>query len=74
MVWAASPFLTSCSAVLRLVRAVLPVASLWVGKLIIDEVVRLSDRVVVMRDRRKAGELPGGCSEQAVCDVIAGVA
>ncbi len=43
MVWGASPLLTSCSAALRIVRAVLPVASLWVGKLIIDEVVRLSD-------------------------------
>jgi hypothetical protein len=24
-----------------------------------------------MRDRRKAGELPGGCGEQAVYDMIA---
>ncbi|WP_140626781.1 sugar ABC transporter ATP-binding protein [Methylibium rhizosphaerae] len=40
----------------------------------LDEVVRLSDRIVVMRDRRKAGELPGGSSEQAICDVIAGEA
>ena len=39
----------------------------------LDEVVRLSDRIVVMRDRRKAGELPGGSSEQAICDVIAGI-
>ncbi|MEP7245644.1 MAG: sugar ABC transporter ATP-binding protein [Gammaproteobacteria bacterium] len=37
----------------------------------IEEVVRLSDRVVVMRDRRKAGELPGGCGEQAVFELIA---
>jgi monosaccharide-transporting ATPase len=37
----------------------------------IDEVTRLSDRVVVMRDRRKAGELPGGCEEQAVYELIA---
>ena len=42
MVWAASPLLTLSSAGLRLVRAVLPVAALWVGKLIIDEVVRVS--------------------------------
>jgi ATP-binding cassette subfamily B protein len=42
MVWAASPLLTLSSGGLRLLRAVLPVASLWVGKLIIDEVVRLS--------------------------------
>jgi simple sugar transport system ATP-binding protein len=36
-----------------------------------DEVVRLSDRVVVMRDRCKAGELPRGCGEQAVYELIA---
>ncbi len=42
MVWAASPSLALSSAVLRLIRAVLPVAALWMGKLIIDEVVRLS--------------------------------
>jgi simple sugar transport system ATP-binding protein len=37
----------------------------------VDEVVRLSDRVIVMRDRRKAGELPRGCGEQAVYELIA---
>jgi monosaccharide-transporting ATPase len=37
----------------------------------IDEVTRVSDRVVVMRDRRKAGELPGGCDEHAVYQLIA---
>lgn len=37
----------------------------------LDEVVRLSDRIVVMRDRRKAGELPGGSDEQAIVDLIA---
>jgi ATP-binding cassette subfamily B protein len=42
MVWVASPLLARSNAGLRLVRAVLPVAALWVGKLIIDEVVRLS--------------------------------
>jgi simple sugar transport system ATP-binding protein len=36
-----------------------------------EEVVRVSDRVVVMRDRRKAGELPRGCGEQAVLELIA---
>ncbi|MGH6875370.1 MAG: ABC transporter ATP-binding protein, partial [Aestuariivirgaceae bacterium] len=41
MVWSASPQLTSASLLLRLVRAVLPVVILYVGKLIIDEVVRL---------------------------------
>jgi monosaccharide-transporting ATPase len=37
----------------------------------IEEVTRISDRVVVMRDRHKAGELPGGCEEQAVYELIA---
>jgi monosaccharide-transporting ATPase len=36
-----------------------------------DEVVRLSDRILVMRDRRKVGELPGGSDEQAVYHLIA---
>ena len=33
-----------------------------------DEVMRVADRVIVMRDRGKAGELPGGCGEHAVYD------
>jgi len=37
-----------------------------------EELVRISDRIAVMRDRRKVGELPGGCSEAAVYEVIAG--
>lgn len=41
LVWAASPLLTLSSMLLRLARAVLPVAALWVGKLIIDAVVHL---------------------------------
>ena len=36
-----------------------------------DELVRISDRIAVMRDRRKVGELPGGCGEAAVYDLIA---
>jgi galactofuranose transport system ATP-binding protein len=36
-----------------------------------DEVVRLSDRIVVLRDRRKVGELDGDASEQAVYHLIA---
>ena len=42
LVWQASPALLLITMVLRLIRAVLPVAALWIGKLIIDEVVRLS--------------------------------
>ncbi|MFN4184178.1 MAG: ABC transporter ATP-binding protein [Hyphomonas sp.] len=41
LVWQASPTLTLIAIVLRLIRAVLPIAALWFGKLIIDEVVRL---------------------------------
>jgi simple sugar transport system ATP-binding protein len=40
----------------------------------IGEVIREADRVVVMRERRKAGELPRGCGEQAVYSLIAGQA
>ncbi len=42
MIWRTSPTLTLAIAGLRLVRAVLPIATLFVGKLIIDEVVRRS--------------------------------
>ena len=41
LVWEVSPSLTIASAALRLMRAGLPVLLLYVGKLIIDEVVRL---------------------------------
>ncbi len=47
MVWRASPALMGTSLVLRLVRALIPVAALFVGKLIIDDVVQL----VQMPDR-----------------------
>ena len=36
----------------------------------IDEVLRVSDRIVVMRDRRKAGELPRGADEARVMALI----
>jgi simple sugar transport system ATP-binding protein len=36
-----------------------------------DEVVRMSDRIVVLRDRAKLGELPGDTSEHAVYQLIA---
>ena len=41
MVWRTSPALTLATGVLRIARALLPVVTLYVGKLIIDEVVRL---------------------------------
>ncbi len=37
----------------------------------IEEVVRVSDRIVVLRDRAKAGELPRGASDDAVYAIIA---
>ena len=40
MVWNTSPGITSATIVLRLVSAVIPVCQLWVGKLIIDQVVQ----------------------------------
>ena len=40
----------------------------------IEEVVRVSDRIMVLRDRAKAGELPGGADEDAVFSLIAGPA
>ena len=44
LIWETSPSLTIANIVLRLVRAVLPVALLYVGKLIIDEVILLASR------------------------------
>jgi ATP-binding cassette subfamily B protein len=41
MVWRTSPYLASASLALRLARALLPIATLFVGKLIIDDVVLL---------------------------------
>ena len=40
-IWATSKALTSASLSLRLVRALMPIATLYIGKLIIDEAVRL---------------------------------
>ncbi|MEJ8856804.1 sugar ABC transporter ATP-binding protein [Variovorax robiniae] len=36
-----------------------------------SEVVRVAHRIVVLRDRRKVGELPGGASEDDVYEMIA---
>jgi ATP-binding cassette subfamily B protein len=41
LVWQTSPSMMLAQSVLRLIRALLPVATLYVGKLIIDEVVSL---------------------------------
>jgi ATP-binding cassette subfamily B protein len=42
LIWQTGPGLTVADLALRLVRALLPVAMLYVGKLIIDEVIRLA--------------------------------
>lgn len=42
LVWQTSPSLTAGDLVLRLLRALLPVVTLYVGKLIIDEVIRVA--------------------------------
>jgi ATP-binding cassette subfamily B protein len=42
LVWGTSPALTVANALLRIVRSAIPVAILYVGKLIIDAVVQLS--------------------------------
>ena len=42
LVWQTSPALTVANLILRVVRALLPVITLYVGKLIIDEVIRLA--------------------------------
>jgi len=42
LIWKTSPALTASDLLLRLLRALLPVAMLYVGKLIIDEVIRLA--------------------------------
>jgi ATP-binding cassette, subfamily B, bacterial len=42
LVWQTSPSLTAWNLLLRLLRALLPVVTLYVGKLIIDEVIRLA--------------------------------
>lgn len=42
LVWQTNPWLTVANGVLRIIRSTLPLAILYVGKLIVDEVVQLS--------------------------------
>ena len=68
MVWRTSPHLTAASLLLRLVRALLPVVTLYIGKLIIDDVVQL----VQMPDRPAtlagmAGERPAQLAGRCCC-------
>jgi ATP-binding cassette subfamily B protein len=60
MVWGTSPQLTAASLLLRLTRALLPVVTLYVGKLIIDDVVSLvqiPDRPHSLGDWLQSGRL-----------------
>ena len=40
----------------------------------LPEVIGMSDRILVMRDGRLAGELPAGASEEAVLAMATGAA
>jgi ATP-binding cassette subfamily B protein len=42
LVWAASPSMTVANLALRLLRSVMPLSTLYVGKLLVDEVIRLA--------------------------------
>ncbi len=53
LVWRTSPALTLSQALLRVARALLPVATLYVGKLIIDEVVHLAQAPHAAEDLRQ---------------------
>ena len=60
MVWATSPTLTATTIALRLMRALLPVATLYIGKLIIDDVVmlvQLQDKPVTLPQWLDSGHL-----------------
>jgi ATP-binding cassette subfamily B protein len=43
IVWQTSPFLTLSTAFIRLIRSAIPVSILYIGKLIIDQVIHLSN-------------------------------
>lgn len=64
MVWRTAPLLTASSLLLRLVRALLPVVTLFIGKLIIDDVVLLlqqPDRPATLAQWWQSGRLNGLC-------------
>jgi ATP-binding cassette subfamily B protein len=54
LVWQTSPGLTGADIASRLARAFLPVATLYVGKLIIDEVIRLAQAGVAHESLRES--------------------
>ena len=45
LIWSCDGFLTVMNIILRVFRASLPLTMLYVGKLIIDEIVRISETV-----------------------------
>ena len=53
LLWRTSPALTLSQCVLRLIRALLPVVTLYVGKLIIDQVVLLAQSPLATDDLRQ---------------------
>ncbi len=60
MVWATSPSLAAATIALRLIRALLPVATLYIGKLIIDDVVmlvQLPDKPATLQQWLDSGHL-----------------
>ena len=65
LVWRTSPALALGQSLLRVLRALLPVATLYVGKLIIDEVVLLSRAPATGEDLRQwiasGAPAPTGC-------------
>jgi ATP-binding cassette subfamily B protein len=65
LVWSSGPLLTSVGVVLRLIAALVPVASLWVGKLIIDRIVA---------SIRNPGVIPGDIWILLTCELLLVVA
>ncbi len=57
LVWQSSPWKTSLSFLLRLVRSAMPVALLYVGKLIVDQVVLLNRNTSVQNDHHHLWQL-----------------
>ena len=51
MIWNTSPSLFTGNVISRLVKSILPIAMLWVGKIIIDEVVGLYNGEILSQDR-----------------------
>lgn len=50
MIWSTNKYMTAGNILLRLIKAGIPVSTLYVGKLIIDEVIRLTDVPDAARD------------------------